>query len=192
MTWGVVNLCLERLTMVTLATEVRGVKEGGRYGRRVAIGQPFSGGKRKSGNRVWVVVVQCDCGRVDATEISTLVGSTKCRTCAGREVNTIHGSCIATKPRQDRLYDIWCNMKGRCGNPGNSNYANYGGRGIRVCDEWEFDYPAFRDWALANSYNDSLTIDRIDNDGNYEPGNCQWLTRSENSKKQFLDKAKAR
>ena len=62
-------------------------------------------------------------------------------------------------------------------------YKRYGGRGIKVCKEWLNDFITFKDWALANGYEEHLTIDRIDNDGNYEALNCQWLILSANSKK---------
>ena len=77
-----------------------------------------------------------------------------------------------------RLYKIWAGMKQRCSNPLAASYHNYGGRGIRFCGEWS-DYSAFRTWALSHGYQDNLTIDRINNDGNYEPSNCRWATMKE-------------
>lgn len=77
-----------------------------------------------------------------------------------------------------RIYRIWQNMKSRCRNPKVPNYKNYGGRGIKVCDEWQ-DSSKFIDWALKNGYRDDLYIDRIDNNGDYEPFNCKWSTRKE-------------
>ncbi len=80
-----------------------------------------------------------------------------------------------------RLYNIWREMRHRCGNPTDRDYFYYGLRGIRVCPEWDASFIAFREWALSHGYADDLTIDRIDHHGNYEPDNCRWITRSENS-----------
>jgi hypothetical protein len=71
----------------------------------------------------------------------------------------------------------------RCYNPENNNYHNYGGRGIRVCDEWRQSRDAFKNWAIANGWERGLQIDRIDNDGDYEPGNCMFTTGVWNSRK---------
>lgn len=68
-------------------------------------------------------------------------------------------------------------MNERCYSPKAINYKNYGARGIKICDEWKNDFTAFYNWAIANGYDDKLSIDRIDNDGNYEPNNCRWVTR---------------
>lgn len=68
-------------------------------------------------------------------------------------------------------------MLQRCENPNNTAYRNYGGRGITVCNEWH-DYLTFKEWSLANGYDESLSLDRINVDGNYEPDNCRWTTFS--------------
>lgn len=77
-----------------------------------------------------------------------------------------------------RLHKIWASMIERCEYKKHQYYANYGGRGITVCDEWH-KYTAFRDWAIEHGYSDSLTIDRIDNGKGYEPDNCRWATMKE-------------
>ena len=73
-------------------------------------------------------------------------------------------------------------MKARCGNENSPKFQSYGARGIRVCDEWVHNFPAFRDWALSNGYAENLSIDRIDVNGNYEPNNCRWATAIEQSR----------
>jgi len=79
-----------------------------------------------------------------------------------------------------RLYGCWVGMKERCDNKNRRFYHRYGGRGITYCKEWE-NFEPFMDWALANGYSDGLTLDRINNDGNYEPSNCRWATQSQQS-----------
>lgn len=75
-------------------------------------------------------------------------------------------------------YSIWMNMRSRCGNPKNNRYVNYGARGIRVCDRWDADFLNFLA-DMGRRPSDQHSIDRIDNDGNYEPSNCKWSTRAE-------------
>ena len=77
-----------------------------------------------------------------------------------------------------RIYAIWRDMNYRCSNPNARNYKYYGARGITVCNEWKNDFITFYHWATTHGYNMDLTIDRIDNDGNYEPDNCRWSTKS--------------
>ena len=77
-----------------------------------------------------------------------------------------------------KLYGVWRSMRNRCTNPNNKDFPDYGARGISVCSEWN-SFPRFQAWALANGYADGLTLDRINNDGSYEPANCRWVTRKE-------------
>ena len=86
-----------------------------------------------------------------------------------------------------RLYNTWSKLKDRVFNLKSKDYYNYGGRGITICEEW-LDIQNFYDWAMKNEYSDELSIDRIDNDGNYEPSNCRWTTQTIQNRNQRLRK----
>jgi hypothetical protein len=81
-----------------------------------------------------------------------------------------------------RLNKIWRMMRQRCNNPKDNAFKNYGGKGVTICKEWN-TFINFYNWAMSNGYQEGLTIDRKDSNGNYEPSNCEWVTRAENCRR---------
>lgn len=84
--------------------------------------------------------------------------------------------------RRTKLYSVWCGMKERCNNPHNKSFPRYGGRGIKVCEEWANSFSSFREWATENGYSETLTIDRIDSNDGYYPENCRWVTTAQQNR----------
>lgn len=119
---------------------------------------------------------QCDCGESKIVQMTHLKsGHTSSCGCLHKETfsNYKHGL------KHHRIHVIWRGIRQRCLNPNNGRYNDYGGRGIKICNEWEKDFMAFYNWAIQNGYSAQLTIDRINVNGNYEPSNCRWATNSE-------------
>jgi len=148
-----------------------------RFGRLRALSAAHS----IAGGRYWVCA--CDCGKNRLVVAASLKrGRTKSCGCLQREraksANTQHGD--AGVRRITSLYSCWQSMKQRCYNPNNAWYAYYGGRGIIVCDRWLRSYTDFRD-DMGPKPTPQHSIDRIDVNGNYEPGNCKWSTAQEQS-----------
>jgi len=121
------------------------------------------------------VVAQCDCGSVKTYTFYNLkTGGVKSCGCLKRKVTETRHQMT-----NSRLYQIWENIIQRCTNPKAPNYHNYGGRGIKLCDEWKSFINFYED--MKEGYADELSIDRINNDGDYEKGNCRWATRKAQS-----------
>lgn len=138
-------------------------------------------------NRVSLFNCICICGNTKLLSSNTLLmGKTKSCGCLKKEIMSKTKS-THTKTKHP-LYTIWCAMKRRCYNQNVKDYPNYGGRGISVCDKWLNDFQAFYDDMFFN-YDKGLTIERINNNGNYEVSNCKWVSRKiQNRNKRTVNK----
>lgn len=140
---------------------------GKRFGKLVVIAPA----KSENGKTRWLC--KCDCGN-EKIIITQVLGK-----------NTNSCGCLQQQNRKEihithnmtgtRIYNIYRGIKQRCYNTNNQRYNYYGARGIKMCDEWKNDFMVFYNWSMQNNYNDDLSIDRINVDGDYEPNNCRWV-----------------
>lgn len=144
---------------------------GARFGKLLVTGMS---GRAKDGHQIWVCT--CDCGRI----VHRATGSLRAQSirkscgCALKGINSTHGMRYTTE------WNIWNSAKTRCVNPNSKDYAKYGGRGIQMCKEWMESFAAF--FAYVCNKPVGMTLDRINVDGNYEPGNVRWATPVEQAR----------
>lgn len=151
-------------------------RAGQRFGRLTVIEEA---GRDKHRNVIWKC--RCDCGNESYVTTADLKKTKSCgcwNIDAIIQRNTRHGA--SKRGSITKLYKVWAAVKQRCTNPKNKAYKNYGGRGIKLCDEW-LEYEPFEEWAFENGYAEGLQLDRIDNNGSYSPDNCRFVSTLENS-----------
>lgn len=131
--------------------------------------------KANKGHKYWIC--RCDCGKTRSLQTAQLT-SGKVTSCGCQNPRSKKHSIIKD---YRRLYSVYSSMIARCHNPKSISYKYYGGKGITVCDEWKNSFENFSKWSELNGYNDTLSIDRIDNSKGYCPSNCRWIPLSEQS-----------
>lgn len=141
-----------------------------RYGKLVAIEKIFIDKKRS----YWLC--KCDCGNEKIIQFGSL-NSGDTRSCGCLQRAALRAANVSHGLSSTRQYRIWLGVKSRC-----KSNPSYIGKNIIVCEEWKNNFKKFYDWSIANGYKENLHIDRINNNGNYEPGNCRWVTQKQNNR----------
>ena len=131
----------------------------------------------------WIWKCKCDCGKISYVSIVNLTHNIT-RSCGCLHKETMILLKTTHNLSRTKIYKVWRGMKSRCYNKNNKAYKHYGGRGITVCEEWKNDFMSFYNWANDSGYKQGLTIERINNDGDYCPKNCSWVTQSDQCRNQ--------
>jgi hypothetical protein len=140
-------------------------------------------GKAKDGHKLFLC--RCDCGN-ETLVASNNFKSTKSCGCLRKEIQSRKAKKHGLS--NERLYKEYYSMMTRCYNPNTLNFKSWGGKGIKVCEEWVSDKMNFIDWSLKNGYKDDLTLDRIDYQKDYSPSNCRWISLKEQSRNKSNNK----
>lgn len=152
---------------------------GKKFGRLTVVSRAGSEKGKGLSRKLWNCV--CECGKHKIVNTHALTsGCVRSCGCLSREARKRLRLDAATRNEHIHLRMVWKSIKQRCYNHNHPEYKNYGGKGVRMYDEWLNNSKAFIEWGLKNGYSIGLDVDRIDSNGNYEPSNCQFLTRSEN------------
>lgn len=148
---------------------------GKKYGRLTVIKRAPNMGKETA----WECLCQCG-AKVIKRGSDLRSGATQSCGCKRKETASAQALSMKTHGMTGtRIYHIWYDMRRRCSYPRQLEYENYGGRGIKVCTEWDESFTVFYEWAISHGYKSNLTIDRINNDLGYSPENCKWSTYKE-------------